>query len=66
MRRSTVLNLAPQLVFPAYIEAQQARVLVPSKPFRCSLIFAKAEAYPSEAPLRCSTLGHALGLTWKP
>ncbi len=40
MRSSTVLNLDPQLVFPAYIEAQQARVLVPSKPFRYSLMFA--------------------------
>jgi hypothetical protein len=32
-------------------------VFAPGKPFQPSLIFAaKARAYPSEAPLRCSTL----------
>jgi hypothetical protein len=39
---------------------------VPGKPFQPSLMFAgKVGAYPSEAPLSCSTLGWAPGLTHK-
>ncbi len=41
-------------------------VFVPGKPFQASLVFAsKAEANPSEAPLQCSTLEWAPGLTLK-
>ncbi len=33
-------------------------MFVPGKPFQTSLMFAdKAEAYPSEAPERCSAIG---------
>ncbi len=38
----------------------------PGKPFQSGLLFAgMAEAFPSEAPLRCSTLGYAPGFTRK-
>ncbi len=41
-------------------------MFVPGKPFQHSLVFAgKAETYPSDAPLKCSTLGSAPGLTHK-
>jgi hypothetical protein len=37
---------------------KQARVFVPGKPFKPSLMFVdKDGAYRSEAPFRCSTLG---------
>ncbi len=39
---------------------QQARVFVPGRSLKSSLMFrGKARAYPSEAPFRCSTLGQA-------
>ncbi len=44
----------------------QARAFVPGKPLQPSLVFGgKAEAYPSEAPFRCSTVGQAPSLTHK-
>jgi hypothetical protein len=41
-------------------------MFVRDKPFQSSLKLAsKARAYPSEAPVKCSTLGKAPGLTHK-
>jgi len=41
-------------------------VFVPGKPFQTSLTFeSKAAAYPSEAPIMCSTLRYAPGHTSK-
>jgi hypothetical protein len=53
-----VANVIKIFTAVSYDFSLKARAFVPGKPFQTSLIFVgKARAYPSEAPLRCSTQG---------
>ncbi len=49
------------IFFITYEWAQKVRLFVSDRPFRFSLFVIKAGAYPSEALLRCFTLGRRLG-----